>query len=238
MIRIKRKTLVVILCAAILLSLAGCKQKSDTNTAEKESEVVISQTEAADETTADETSNAETSDHNDIETVVADTAASETAPSQAEAETSSVTEYIPPETAAPSVPSQPAQTATTPRTEAPPVTESPKPAPTAAPKPKSIYNFEFDIEAIREELISLGEGMGLRHITEDEGIPITPNNASWAVTVTATESFQGANLERRLKDYVSSMPQLAVSYGGEPIEYFTIYTESLGNGAYTVYFLF
>lgn len=238
MIRIKRRTLVIILFTAIILSSAGCKQKTETNAAEKESEVSISQTEAADETTADGTSYAETSDYNDTETGTIDTAAPETAPLQTETETSSVIEYIPPETVAPIVSKLPAQTAAPSWTVVSPVTEPPKPVETAAPKPKSIYDFEFDIEAMREDLISLGEGMNIRHITEDEGIPITPDNSSWAVTVTASESFQGANLERRLKDYVSSMPQLAVSYGGEPIEYFTIYTESLGNGAYTIYFLF
>lgn len=149
-----------------------------------------------------------------------------------------LTESVPPETTAPIVNTQPVQISVAPRTEAPPVTAPPKPVETAAPKPKSIYDFEFDIEAIQKELIYLGERMGLRHIRSDDGVPVTPDNASWAVTVTASESFQGANLERRLKDYVSSMPQLAVSYGGEPIEYFTIYTESLGNGAYTIYFLF
>lgn len=236
MIRIKRRTLVIILFTAIILSFAGCKQKTETNAAEKESKVSTIQTEAADETTADETSYAETSDYNDTEAVTIDTTAPETAPPQAE--TSLVTEYVPRETAAPIVSKLPAQTAAPSWTVVSPVTGPPKPVETAAPKPKSIYDFEFDIEAMREDLISLGEGMNLRHITEDEGKPITPDNASWAVTVTASESFQGANLERRLKDYVSSMPQLAVSYGGEPIKYFTIYTESLAGGAYTIYFLF
>lgn len=82
MVIIKRRISVVIFCTAIILSLAGCKQKTDT--AEKESEVSISQTEAADETTADETSYAETSDYSDTETVTIDTTAPETAPLQVE----------------------------------------------------------------------------------------------------------------------------------------------------------
>ena len=103
---------------------------------------------------------------------------------------------------------------------------------------KSIYDFPFNIEEIRKELIAVGESMGLVHIVVDDGVPITKDNASWANPVTASESFQGAKLRRALKDYVQSMPKLIKSYGGEEIKYFTIYTESLGNGSYRIYFLY
>lgn len=125
----------------------------------------------------------------------------------------------------------------TPETEAPPpvqteTTESTPPQETP-PQPKSIYDFEFDIDAIRAELIVVGEGMGLTHSGD-----LTPDTASWSTPVTASSDFQGANLERRLKDYVQSMPELITAYGGNPIQYFTIYAEPLGGGSYRFYFLY
>lgn len=117
----------------------------------------------------------------------------------------------------------------------PPAPEPEEPEP---PKPKSIYDYEFDIEAIRQELIALGERMGLCHITTDDGRTVTPENASWATPVTASESFQGANLERKLKDYVQSMPGIITAYGGNEITRFTIYAEPLGGGSYRIYFLY
>lgn len=126
----------------------------------------------------------------------------------------------------------------TPETEAPPPTppvqtETAVPPQETPPQPKSIYDFEFDIEAIRAELIAVGEGMGLTHSGD-----LTPDNASWATPVTASADFQGENLKRRLKDYVRSMPELITAYGGNPIQYFTIYAEPLGGGSYRIYFLY
>ena len=117
----------------------------------------------------------------------------------------------------------------------PPAPEPEEPEP---PKPKSIYDYEFDMEAIHQELIALGEGMGLCHITMDDGRAVTPENASWATPVTASESFQGANLERKLKDYVQSMPGIITAYGGNEVTLFTIYAEPLGGGSYRIYFLY
>lgn len=126
---------------------------------------------------------------------------------------------------------------TTPEIETPPpeqteTAESVPPQETP-PQPKSIYDYEFDIEAIRAELIALGEGMGLTHSGD-----LTPDNASWSTPVTASADFQGENLKRKLKDYVQSMPELITAYGGNPIQYFTIYAEPLGGGSYRFYFLY
>lgn len=127
-----------------------------------------------------------------------------------------------------------------------PETETPPPAPPVQtetaestppqetpPQPKSIYDYEFDIDAIRAELIAVGEGMGLTHSGD-----LTPDTASWSTPVTASPDFQGENLKRRLKDYVQSMPGLITAYGGNQIEYFTIYAEPLGGGSYRFYFLY
>lgn len=110
---------------------------------------------------------------------------------------------------------------------------TPEPTMPPAPEPKSIYNYEFDVEAIRQELIAIGTEMGL---TVDSSL--TPGNASWANPVTASQSFQGSGLERSLKDYVRSMPSIITAYGGDPIQYFTVYAENLGGGSYCFYFLY
>lgn len=104
--------------------------------------------------------------------------------------------------------------------------------------PKTIYDYEFDAAAIRSELIALGQSMGLTHITEDDGVPCTPDTCSWASPVTASESFQGDKLKRALNDYVTSMPTLLASYGGTQISCFTIYVQDNGGGSYTFYFLY
>lgn len=103
---------------------------------------------------------------------------------------------------------------------------------------KSIYDYEFDIDAIKNELIRIGKNMGLKHKETDGGKQRTPNNSSWSIPVTASKKLQGKQLERALKDYVSSMPELVEAYGGNKIEDFTIYVESKGNGSYTFYFLY
>lgn len=117
--------------------------------------------------------------------------------------------------------------------------EQPAVEPPAEPEiPKTIYDFAFDANAIRAELIAIGQSMGLAHITEDDGIPCTPDTCSWAAPVTASESFQGDNLKRALKDYVTSMPSIIGSYGGAQLTSFTIYVQDNGGGSYTFYFLY
>ena len=129
------------------------------------------------------------------------------------------------------------------KTDAPKAPAIPEPptkteTPTEPVKPKTAYDYAFDIEAIRSDLITIGESMGLTHITSDDGTEITPSNSSWATPVTASRSFQGENLKRKLTDYVQSMPSILSAYGGATIEYFTIYIEPLDGGSYRIYFLY
>lgn len=147
-------------------------------------------------------------------------------PSQPESAESQQPEPQQPEPAEPSQPEQ-----AEPQQPEPPKEPEPE-------QPKSAYDYGFDMEAIRSDLIALGEGMGLTHITTDNGTTVTPDNASWATPVTASGDFQGDRLKRKLGDYVQSMPGLITAYGGEPIEYFTIYIEPLGGGSYRIYFLY
>lgn len=133
-------------------------------------------------------------------------------------------------------PAKPAETVSESKPEVtitPEPTKEPEPTPPPTPEPQSIYDYEFDVEAIRQELIAVGTGMGLTHTGD-----MTPDAASWSNPVTASQSFQGSGLERSLKDYVRSMPDIITMYGGTTIQYFTIYVEPLGGGSYRFYFLY
>lgn len=123
------------------------------------------------------------------------------------------------------------QPTTEPEKPTPQPTEEPTPEPTT--KPKSIYDAPFDVDAICSELIAVGEAQGLTHTAGK-----TPSDSAWASPVVASSSYQGTSLERGLKDYVRSMPQMIAAYGGQPIQYFTIYVEPLGGGSYQFYFLY
>lgn len=206
-------------------------------------------------------SNTETSDETDTTVESEPEKATETAITTSEPdsetnepETAPTESKNPVETEKTDIPAAPKTETETPKPEAPkptaseetkepekpvqPEKEAPTEQPTEEVKPKTAYDYEFDIEAIRNDLISLGCSMGLTHITTDDGMTITPDNASWATPVTASESFQGERLKRKLTDYVQSMPDIITAYGGAPIEYFTIYIEPLGSGSYRIYFLY
>lgn len=107
---------------------------------------------------------------------------------------------------------------------------------TTVPIPKSPYDMPIEIEAIKNELIILGENMGMKHKTVYmNGTTVTPDNSSWEMPVVASASFCGSNLKRCLYDYVNSYAEYEL-YGGEPITDFTIYVESI-EGGYLIYFL-
>ncbi len=109
-------------------------------------------------------------------------------------------------------------------------------AETTVPVPKSPYDMPFDIEKIKNELIILGESMGMKHKTAyKDGTTITPDNSSWEMPITVSASFCGNTLKRSLYDYISSYAEHEL-YGGEPITDFTIYVESI-DGGYLIYFL-
>ena len=121
-----------------------------------------------------------------------------------------------------------------------PIAETPPPAPpqpTAAPeeaKPKTAYDYEFDIAAIKADCIGIGQGMGL---TLDSSL--TPDNAAWWNPVTASQSCQGEALKQSLESYITFHTAANLgSYGMDEITDFNIYCEARGNGEYLIYFLF
>lgn len=241
-----KSKITVILTILLLFALTGCNNTPQT---EKMPEP-FSSSESEEQTSEPDTLPA-TEETSKVEPTPESTQSTESAESSSTAEVQSV------ESRKPKEPEQTAVSTSAPQDEPPqktesetptvtPETETPPPAPPVQtetaestppqetpPQPKSIYDYEFDIDAIRAELIAVGEGMGLTHSGD-----LTPDTASWSTPVTASPDFQGANLERRLKDYVQSMPGLITAYGGNPIQYFTIYAEPLGGGSYRFYFLY
>lgn len=65
-------------------------------------------------------------------------------------------------------------------------------------KPKTAYDYEFDIEAIKDDCIGIGQSMGL---TLDSSL--TPDNASWWNPVTASSGNQGEALKQSLANYIT-----------------------------------
>lgn len=121
-----------------------------------------------------------------------------------------------------------------PTTETPPPTP---PQPTAAPeetKPKTAYDYEFDIAAIKADCIGIGQSMGLSLDSS-----LTPDNATWWNPVTASKSNQGEALKQSLESYITFHTAANFgSYGMDEITDFNIYCEARGNGEYLIYFLF
>ena len=244
----KNKILCFGLVLIFLASMCGCNaEKAD----------ILESSDIAD--CSSSVSNTETSDETDTTVKsepekLTETAITTSEPISESNETAPTESKKPVEADKTDIPAAPKAETETPKPEAPkppvseetkepekpvqPEKEPPTEQPTEEVKPKTAYDYEFDIEAIRSDLISLGCSMGLTHITTDDGMAITPDNASWATPVTASECFQGERLKRKLTDYVQSMPDIITAYGGAPIEYFTIYIEPLGSGSYRIYFLY
>ena len=251
-----KKARIIAVIAALIVSLSGCANTDHPQTIQNSSGIETVTSETYERTEPEDSSSASVSESKEsaadnTAAVKAETESAQTENLQSAAEQSPEPGTQPPQTAVPN---------NTPKPETPKAVEStpePKPAPTQQPTPppaeetpkveqpqettpapeepapKSIYDYEFDVAAIRSELIAVGEAMGLTHSGN-----LTPDSASWSTPVTASSDFQGANLERRLKDYVQSMPGLITAFGGNQIEYFTIYAEPLGGGSYRFYFLY
>lgn len=137
-------------------------------------------------------------------------------------------------------PTEQPQTAQQEPQETQPIAETPPPAPpqpTAAPeetKPKTAYDYEFDIAAIKADCIGIGQSMGLSLDSS-----LTPDNAAWWNPVTASQSNQGEALKQSLESYITFHTAANLgSYGMDEITDFNIYCEARGNGEYLIYFLF
>ena len=122
-------------------------------------------------------------------------------------------------------------------TETPATTELPVPVETEQPvetEPKTAYDYEFDINAIRADCIAIGQSMGYTLNTS-----LSPQNATWWNPITASEANQGSGLRSRLEQYIRfhTVENLS-AYGLDEITEFNICCESTGGGSYAIYFVF
>lgn len=209
-----RKSMFAALFVLIML-LGGCSDVSTAPTRNDETELVT-ETEAADEAESTESvSSSESNESKAPETSAAlETAAevTEREPVQSEAET-------------------PATKPTTENNNPPPAET---PTQTASENTKTAYDFEFNMEAIKADCISIGQSMGFYLDTS-----LTPSNASWWNPVTASRSNQGEALKQSLESYIKFHTAENLSaYGIDEISDFNICCEARGNGEYLIYFLF
>lgn len=134
-------------------------------------------------------------------------------------------------------PTEQPQTAQQQPQEVQPQAETPPAQPTAAPeetKPKTAYDYAFDIEAIKADCIGIGQSMGLSLDSS-----LTPDNAAWWNPVTASQNNQGEALKQSLVSYITFHTAANLgSYGMDEITDFNICCEARGNGEYLIYFLF
>ena len=122
-------------------------------------------------------------------------------------------------------------------TETPATTELPVPVETEQPvetEPKTAYDYEFDINAIRADCIAIGQSMGYTLNTS-----LSPQNATWWNPITATEANQGSGLRSRLEQYIRfhTVENLS-AYGLDEITEFNICCDSPGGGTYVIYIVF
>ena len=221
-----KKSIFAVLLALIML-LGGCSNVSTAPTRNYESELVTETEAAAEAESTESVSSSESNESKAPET----SAALETATEVTECEpvqSEMVKQTEPVKRIEAETP------ATKPTTENynPPTVETPTQA--ASENAKTAYDFEFDMEAIKADCISIGQSMGLRLDTS-----LTPSNASWWNPVTASRSNQGEALKQSLESYIKFHTAENLSaYGIDEISDFNICCEAKGNDEYLVYFLF
>ena len=221
-----RKSMFAALLVLIML-LSGCSDVSTAPTRNNESELVTETRAAAEAESTENVSSSESNESKTPETGVAlETAAEVTEREPVQSETVKQTEpakQIEAET--------PAMKPTTENNNPPPVET---PTQTASENTKTAYDFEFDMEAIKADCISIGQSMGICLDTS-----LTPSSASWWNPVTASRSNQGETLKQSLESYIKFHTAENLSaYGIDEISDFNICCEAKGNGEYLVYFLF
>ncbi len=221
-----RKKMIAMLFV-LILALSGCADVS-TAPAESDNYEPVTETEAAAETESSSFS---------------ESRESESAKTDTELESNAeVTEYEPVESETPKQTESVSQGKNQVSETKPAVTEGSsapvkKPEKTEPPaeiptqtvpedtKPKTAYDYEFDIEAVK---------MGLALDSS-----FTPSNSTWWKPVTASQNNQGEALKQSLERYITfhTVENLG-AYGIDKITAFNIDCEARGNGGYSIYFLF
>lgn len=223
----------------LILSLSGC---ADVSTAPEESDnyELVTGTEAAAE--AESTESSSFSESTESKSAKTDTAlesdAEATACEPVDSKTPKQTEPVLQEEnnmseTKPAVTESSSAPAEKPEETEPPVVIPPQTVPENT-KPKTAYDYEFDIEAVKADCISIGLGMGLALDSS-----LTPSNSTWWNPVTASQNNQGEALKQSLERYITfhTVENLG-AYGIDEITAFNIYCEARENGSYSIYFLF
>lgn len=220
-----RKSMFAALLVLIML-LSGCSDVSTAPTRNDENELVTETEVAAEVESTKSIYSSESNERKAPETGAALEAAAEVAEREpVQSETVKQTEPAKQIEA-----EKPAAKSTTENN--PPPVETP--TQTVSEYTKTAYDFEFDMEAIKEDCIGIGQSMGLRLDTS-----LTPSNANWWNPVTASRSNQGEALKQSLERYIKFHTAENLSaYGIDEISDFNICCEAKGNGKYLIYFLF
>lgn len=224
---------VLLLCIAALSACSQDKAESSTPAASTASTGVVSQV-PEESTTEMEASTPEVSApsaeeraaHEEEETETSTVSFPKKEP--AEQEPSTHTSWQPSEK--PSVSEQPSTQApqTPSSTPEPAPTPEPEPDPTPSPQPSDPFDYPFNPEQIVAEMRSYGESLGLTY-----GM-----GASHGQTVTASQSFQGANLKKGLQNAISFLlSDEFQEYGGQTPTHFKIgYSGSNGHYIFAIYY--
>ena len=199
-----RKKMIAMLFA-LILSLSGC---GDVSTAPEESDnyELVTETEAAAEAESTESSSfsestesksakTDTAIESDAETTACEPVESET-PKQTEPvlqEENNVSETKPAVTESSSAPSEKSE-----ETE-PPVVIPPQTVPEDT-KPKTAYDYEFDIEAVKADCIGIGLDMGLALDSS-----LTPSNSTWWNPVTASQNAISHSIPSKISAHTELM---------------------------------
>ena len=205
-----RKKMIAMLFV-LILTLSGC---ADVSTAPEESDnyELVTETEAAAETESTESSS------------FSESKESESAKTDTELESNAeVTEYEPVESETSNQNEPVSQGKNQVSETKPAVTESSsapveKPEKTEPPaeippqtvpedtKPKTAYDYEFDIETVKEDCI--GFGLDMRLAIDSS---LTPSNSTWWKPVTASQNNQGDALKQSLERYITFHTELMKS---------------------------
>lgn len=113
------------------------------------------------------------------------------------------------------------------------VINTPESGKTEPPAEKDPYAYPFDIGAIKKDLISYGENLGMKHRTHySDGTIISQDNGSYELPVYISKDSTARVIKKALYE------QLDYHYNAYHAEFFTIYIEAYGNSEYQIYSIY
>jgi len=240
-----KKILIWLMVIAIFAGTTGCSNSSADPTEEPEAEVSIS-SDASSDGADEETTSSETESPSQSETPGESTDPKQSASSspnvKSPGSTSGTGKQSVPGTSSPnssntggqsqqsntSAPSTSAPSTTAPTTPSTPA-PTPTPEPTPAPAPKTAYDYPFNPDQIKQDMIAYGESLGMTH----------GSASSSTGAIAASSSLQGTALKNALMNRVAwyANPDNLAAYGGDPVEYFNVtYSGSDGNYSFVFWY--